>query len=190
MAKADSVEPVKLFVAILWSNEAALEQALTALRQQWGEIDFVGSDHAFDITDYYEREMGSNLQRRLVAFLNLVPPEEIRQAKLTCNGIEDALAATGGRTVNLDIGYLDHNKIVLASLKYAGQKIHLGDGVYADLIARFREGKYRPFEWTFPDFRDGRYDVELVRIRRTYLDQLRARRPDHHRDTKNTEKDS
>ncbi len=181
MAKAQAVEPVKLFVAILWSSRDTLDGALDALRQQWGEIDFAGTDHPFDITDYYEGEMGPNLQRRLITFLNLVPPEDIRRAKLLCNDIEDGqVGAGGGRTVNLDIGYLDHNKIVLASLKYAGQKIHLGDGVYADLIARFREGKYRPFEWTFPDFRDGRYDVELAQIRRTYLDQLRARRSDHH----------
>ena len=76
--------------------------------------------------------------------------------------------------MNLDIGYLDHNKIVLASVKYAGQKIHLGDGIYADLIARYRGGRYQPFEWTVPDFRDGRYDGELAQIRRTYLNQLRA----------------
>jgi hypothetical protein len=119
--------------------------------------------------------MGTDIQRRLITFARLVPPESIRQAKLISNDIEERLAGTAGRQVNLDIGYLDHNKIVLASVKYAGQKIHLGDGVYADMIARYKQGRYHPFEWTFPDFRDGRYDEELAVIRRVYLGQLRSR---------------
>jgi hypothetical protein len=53
--------------------------------------------------------------------------------------------------------------------------------VYADLIARYRAGRYQPFEWTFPDFRDGRYDQELSTIRRTYLAQLRNRLYDRQR---------
>jgi hypothetical protein len=176
MAEPQAVSPVKLLVAILWADTNALEAALRALREHWGEIDFAGPDHPFDATDYYESEMGAHLQRRLVTFAELVPPESIRQAKLTCNAIEQQCLTGGGkRGVNLDIGYLDHNKIVLASLKYAGQKIHLGDGVYADLIARYKHGRYQPFEWTFPDFRNGRYDDELAHIRRGYLEQRKRR---------------
>jgi len=177
MAKPQAVDPVKLLVAILWSDADLLNEALTALREQWGEIDFSGTDRLFDVTDYYEAEMGTEIQRRLTTFDQLVPPESIRQAKLISNDIEDRLAGGGGRRVNLDIGYLDHNKIVLASVKYAGQNIHLGDSVYADMIARYKQGRYQPFEWTFPDFRDGRYDEELAVIRRSYLDQLKSARP-------------
>jgi hypothetical protein len=176
MARPQPVDPVKLFVAVLWCDEAALEEALAALREHWGRIDSAGPDQPFDVTDYYEPEMGRGLQRRLVTFAELVPPENIRQAKLICNEVEDRLAGPQGRRVNLDVGYLDHNKIVLASVKYAGQKIHLGDGIYADLVARYKGGRYQPFEWTFPDFRDGRYDDQLAQIRRTYLSQLRSRR--------------
>ncbi len=174
MTRPQSADPVKLIVAALWSEAAALEQAFVLLEEHWGWIDFTGVDHPFDATHYYDSEMGPGLTRRIVSFSRLVPPESIREAKLICNGIEEALSTGGGRKVNLDIGYIDHNKVVLASAKYAGQKIHLGDGIYADMIARYRDGKYRPFEWTFPDFRDGRYDLELEQIRATYLGQLRS----------------
>ncbi len=175
MAKAQDADPVKLFVAVLWARPEALQNAMAELISHWGEIDFSGSDHPFDATDYYEPEMGRDLNRRLVSFLHLVPPESLCQAKHICNEIEDRLSGGKGRLVNLDIGYLDHNKIVLASFKSAGQKIFLGNGVWADLVARYREGKYRPFEWTFPDFRDDRYGTELLRIRWTYLGQIREK---------------
>ncbi len=160
-------------MAILWAKSCPLEQACEILRSFWGDVDFSGADHPFDITDYYEPEMGSGLSRRLVSFLGLVQPDCLSSAKHRCNEIEDQLSGEKGRFVNLDVGYLDHNKIVLASFKSAGQKIYLTDGVWADLVARYRKGRYRSFEWTFPDFRDGRYDRELGQIRDIYLKQLR-----------------
>lgn len=174
MAKAQSADPVKFIVAVLWSGAEELEHALARMRAIWGDVDYTGPDHAFDITNYYEPEMGAGIRRRILSFARLVAPESIREAKLACNELEDRLSGGHGRRVNLDIGYLDHNKIILASAKYAGQKIHLGDGIYADLVGRYRDGRYQPFEWTFPDFRDGRYDKELAEIRHIYLEQLRA----------------
>jgi len=173
MAAPQEVVPVKLIVGVLWTDRQKLLAATDAMCDAWGEIDFTGPDRPFDATDYYDQEMGGQPQRRLVSFRHLVPPESLRAMKLYANAIEDNLVEGGGRRVNLDVGYLDHAKIVLGSLKYAGQKIHLGDGVYADLIARFRDGRYQPFEWTFPDFRDGRYDGELAAIRDEYRRQLR-----------------
>ena len=76
--------------------------------------------------------------------------------------------------MNLDPGYLDHNKILLASAKEEGQKVYLGDGIYADLMGRYSGGRYQPFDWTFPDFRDGRYDDELGEVRRQFLAHLRS----------------
>lgn len=173
MAAPQLPDPVKLLVAVLWADAAALRTAVERLETQWGPVDHTGPDRPFDLTNYYVPEMGPQLQRRLLAFERLVAPESIREAKLICNGIEDALAHDSQRSVNLDIGYLDHNKLVLASAKNAGQKIHLGDGIYADLVARYKAGRYQPFEWTFPDFKDGRYDGELQAIRARYREQLR-----------------
>ena len=79
----------------------------------------------------------------------------------------------GRRTVNLDIGYLDIHKIVLASGKYDAQKVHLGRGVYADIVCRYSGGGFQPYEWTFPDFRERLYDADFREIRRRYKRQLR-----------------
>jgi hypothetical protein len=176
MAAPTQPKPVKFIVAILWRDADALARALAALEEAYGSIDIQGPDQAFDSTDYYEGEMGPGLKRRIVSFARLVSPEGLAAAKLRCNAIEEELAqpSVGGprRTVNLDIGYLDHNKIVLASGKGLGQKIYLASGIYADLVARYGRGRYQPFEWTFPDFKAGVYDAELELVRKRYLEQL------------------
>lgn len=173
MAHTQAPEPIKYFVAILFPTPEALAVGKQELSAAWGTLDFEGEDHPFDMTDYYEPEMGTPLYRRLVAFEQLMLPTELVEMKLRCNQIEDTLAIEGKRIVNLDAGYLDHNKIVLASAKGAGQKIYLDKGIYADLVGRYEKGRYQPFHWTFPDFKDGRYDKELLAIRQIYLEQMR-----------------
>ena len=174
MAKPCDAEPVKLFIAALFARQDALHAAVRLMESAWGEMDYAGADHPFDLTDYYESEMGKNLRRRLISFRELFPPDRISEAKHISNEIEHKSAGENGRFVNLDVGYLDLNKVVLASFKGAGQKIYLGGGVWADMIARYRGGRYQPFEWTFPDFRDGRYDAELKTIREILRGQLRG----------------
>jgi hypothetical protein len=165
---------VKYFTAVLWADAAVLPEAYARLTEHFGQIDFEGPDRAFDLTSYYEAEMGADLHRRFIAFAALRCPGELADAKLPCVDIEQALAGPQGRRVNLDVGYLDHNKLVLASVKGALQKIYLASGIYADLIARYADGRYQPFEWAFPDFKDGRYDAELAELRGMYLRQIKA----------------
>jgi hypothetical protein len=173
MAKVEAPLPVKYLIAVLYHDPDRFASVKVELTRRWGAIDFEGADHHFDVTDYYEPEMGTPLMRRLLAFEQLQPPTLLVDMKLACNDIEDAFAAAGRRTVNLDAGYLDHNKYLLASAKEAGQKVYLDKGIYADLSGRYRAGKYQPFEWSFPDFRDGRYDAELLAVRKLYLEQIR-----------------
>mgnify|MGYP003319531034 CR=1 FL=1 len=175
MTKHLPVEPVKLVVAALCSRPDALTRSLEGLRSRRGNLDHQGTARPFNLTDYYEKEMGTGLERRILSFDRLASPDELVDFKHECVELERSLAEDSGRrTVNLDPGYLDHGKLVLASLKAAGQKIYLARGVYADLVGRYGEERYRPFEWTFPDFSAGLYDEELGEIRRRYLEQLRG----------------
>ncbi len=176
MATPHQAFPVKFFIAVLFRTRQSFDEARGIFVERWGDIDYEGCDHVFDVTDYYRDEMGAPLSRRLLAFKNLAGPGEAIPMKLGCNAIEAHLSVGGKRTVNCDAGYLDHNKVVLASAKEAGQKIYLDKGIYADLAGRYRDGAYRPFEWSFPDFKDGRYDTELNAIRAIYLAQMKALR--------------
>jgi hypothetical protein len=165
-----SVAPeVKLFVAMLTPRESDIEPIVQMLSEVFGSVDFVGPAHPFDVTDYYQDEMGPNLTRRIVSFNGPHHADILVGTKLACIELEKALSLDGKRTVNLDIGYLDHNKIVLASTKGAGQKVYIDSGIYADLIARYTHGSYKPFEWSFPDFKDGRYDQEFATVRAALL---------------------
>jgi hypothetical protein len=173
MREPEKAPPVKLFVAALWREPEAFTEARARMTAAWGPIDFEGPDHPFDATEYYDAEMGRMLSRRLISFARLVAPDELAAIKLEACAIEKALARDGARTVNLDAGYLDANKLVLASLKQGPQKIYLGRGVWADLVALYRKGKFLSFEWTFADFKDGRYDHDLLRIRERYKEARR-----------------
>lgn len=179
MAEVKPPLPVKFFIASLYSSGECLQKATLLIEKEWGEIDFSSTDYPFNVTDYYVPEMGEGINRKLLVFRELQSPALLVEMKLRCNEIELQLSGDGKRLVNLDAGYLDHNKIVLASAKDAGQKVYLDKGIYADLAGRYKAGKYQPFEWSFPDFRDGRYDADLLAIRKIYMKQLKKWRADN-----------
>lgn len=173
MAKPLPPFPVKFFIAALYSDPVVFAKTKELLASLWGKIDYCGNDRPFDVTGYYDEEMGFPQIRQILTFEKLYDPTLLVSMKLRCNELEKELVCGGKRVVNLDAGYLDHNKVVLASAKEAGQKVYLDKGIYADLAGRYKNGKYQPFEWSFPDFRDGRYDQELCEIRAIYLRQLK-----------------
>lgn len=169
MALPEYPEKVQYFIAVLWRELSALEKLKQVLPHYFGSLDFVGNPYPFDLSDYYLPEMGDQLQRSMISFLNLENPDFLVQSKLQSNEIENQFSKNNQRSVNIDIGYLDHNKVVLASCKNAGQKIYLSQGIYADLILRYKARKYHPFEWSFLDFKEDRYQEDLLEIRKRYL---------------------
>jgi hypothetical protein len=159
---------VNLFAGVLYSDAGILEKALGLLESRFGEIDYRSPSVPFDVTDYYAAEMGSPIGRIFISFGPLIFPSEIARIKIETNGIEDSLAVDGKRKVNLDCGYLDYDKAVLASAKYNGQKIYLDSGIWADLTLHYEKKEYHPYPWSFPDFKSGRYNGFFLAIRRKY----------------------
>ncbi len=171
--KPTDPQPVKLFIAALFSDESLLEKSLQRCQEQFGNIDYQSAVFPFDVTDYYFPEMGSPLYRQFLSFQSLVDPGGLADFKLQTNFIENELSREDKRQVNLDIGYMDFNKVVLASAKFNGQKIYLGHGIYADPTLYYRKGEFHPYDWSFPDFKaSDRYYDSLLAIRKIYKEQL------------------
>lgn len=168
MAAPQNPYPVKLFVAALFSQEAVMHEAIDRMEEQWGPIDYASDAIPFDVTDYYVSEMGEGLVRQLFSFARTISPAEIVAVKLRSNELEDCFAEGGRRKINLDPGYMDHNKVILPSMKQGSQKIYIDKGVWADPTLRYEKGTLLAFDWTFPDFKDGRYLRPLLRIRELY----------------------
>ena len=80
------------------------------------------------------------------------------------------------RRVNLDPGYLDLGKLVLASFKQAHDKIYLGRGVWAHTCLRYRAGNFIAPDHSFPDFQDGRFNRFMLQARNLYKSLLREHR--------------
>jgi hypothetical protein len=160
---------VKFLAAVLYSSGFEPESRLfRGLEEILGRIEYRGQDHPFDYTDYYEGEMGPQLRRMIVAFSRLGSPLEIVEIKLATAGMEMRFAQGGSRRVNIDPGYMDYHKVVLASFKEGPQKIYIGKGVYADPVLLFQNGFFEPLPWSFPDFKAGLYTSDFMAIRKIY----------------------
>ena len=159
---------VKLFAGVLYTDNELLLQAKSMLVGKYGPIDFESDIFDFTISEYYRAEMGWPIERIFWSFETLINPKQIAKIKIECNEIENQIAVVRNRKINLDPGYMDYNKIVLASAKYNGQKVYLDFGIYADLTMHYEKGKFYPYPWSFPDFKGDAYDATFLRIREIF----------------------
>jgi len=175
--------PVKLICGVLYSDEARSGRALELLAERYGRVDYRSPLFPFTITEYYTTEMGAPIWRFFCAFEPLIDPGRLARIKIDCNALERELAADGRRCVNLDPGYMDYDKVVLASAKYKPHKIYLDLGIYADATLHYEKGRYHPAPCAFPDFKSGEYGETFLAIRARYKGQLRKELAGRHRES-------
>ncbi|MDD3992154.1 MAG: DUF4416 family protein [Desulfobacterales bacterium] len=167
-------DPVKLVIGAVVSEKALLEQVAPELESLFGPLDILSAWMAFDQTDYYAKEMGPVLWRRMMAFKRLVDPGRLAAVKLATNEIEAQWTADGRRRVNLDPGILSRERFVLATGKNFSHRIYLSDGIWADLTLVFCHGGYDPLPWTYPDYAAPEMRALLAMIREKYRVDLKA----------------
>jgi hypothetical protein len=178
MAQPREFCPVKPICGLIYKEEALYAEAKTRLEAGWGRVDSESGAFPFDLTGYYEDEMGGGLVRRFVSFATLVPPESLPAAKLRAIELESMIRqerGVTGRPVNIDPGYLTASALVMATAKDFAHRVPLGRGIYAHLEFLFTRTGVRTLDWTYPDLRREPPQAYFREVREIYLRQLRER---------------
>lgn len=169
---------VKPVVGILAASPDLLGDARSALAVSFGDIDLATEPKAWEASGYYAEELGARPWRQYVAHVELHAAEDLPLRKLRANELEGHWRRANGRAVNLDPGYVDLQKLVLASTKDASHRIYLGVGIFAESTLRFVSGRFEPWAYTYRDYAEDEALEFFTRVRARYLAQLRAsRRP-------------
>ena len=168
---------VKLIMSFLYGDESAFTTAVTAVDGRYGPVDFMSEPLSFDYTDYYEREMGKNLKRRIASFRHLISPDPLPEIKIWTNELEGRFVnRRRGRIVNIDPGYLHSAKFILATGKDYSHRIYLRNGIYGDLTLMVQKGAFISLPWTYPDYASSPLIDLLTLLRKRYLWQLKNER--------------
>lgn len=170
-AKPD-VKPVKLICGVLYRKTADLNRLDEKLISRLGPVDLKSDMFPFDFTDYYESEMGRGLIKQFFAFEKLILPDNLADIKNATILIEKDFSSEGRRTVNIDPGYLEESKLVLASTKNFSHRIYLKNGIWAEVTLRYEKGNFVSHPWTYPDYCRPLAIEFLKTVREKYRTQL------------------
>jgi len=163
------MEFAKLIAFVIAPQNFFEDVWLNKLSDYFGNFEHKGKFFPFDKTNYYESEMGRNLHRCVVSFEGLIEPENIGEYKNKAIELEGVLKnENGGRILNIDIGYMDFDKVVLPSTKRGPFKLYAGGGIWLDMILTYAKGNFNPTSWTFADFKENPYKRDLLLIRERF----------------------
>jgi hypothetical protein len=172
MAQAKKPDNVALIIGMLSMREELFAQAEEKMQTLWGSIEFQSLVMPFDFTDYYAKEMGAPLLRKFVSFAQYIDPGKLADIKHQTNVLEDKIAQTPAgqalevsRPINLDPGYVEPSKLVLATTKNYSHRIYIGKSMYAECTLHYHKGFWQSWPHTYPDYAGGAYDEFLTKVR-------------------------
>lgn len=162
-------DPVILFTGMIARDEGLFGLAAKELKKSFGEISHHSPIFPWDHSDYYENEMGKDLKKQFIFFAKPIMPDRIADIKIETNRIEGLFLREGDekwkRMINIDPGYMNRAKIVLATTKDFSHRIYLRGGIYSEVTLIYKGDSYQPLSCTFPDFRSNNYIKLFNRVR-------------------------
>lgn len=165
--------PARALLSVLSARWDAFWPALRPrIESLLGEIDYESADIPFTQTNYYDRELGTPITRRILSFARPLPMDALAQVKLDTNLMEEEWKMDGRRLFNLDPGYINQERLVLATGKNFSHRVYLSRGIWADLTLIYHKGGWFDLPWTFPDYATSEIKGHLTRIRDLYKRDL------------------
>jgi len=173
MSRPQKPKPAKLVIGLLMKERSLILPVAKALTEKFGPIDMVSAWFPFDFTTYYESEMGAPIFRRVMVFETLIEQSDLAEIKLITNDIELEYSKNSKRMINLDPGYMLHERFVLASGKNYSHRIYIGKRIYADLTLIYTKGRFQTLPWTYPDYAEQNMLTYLEQVRKKYVADLK-----------------
>ena len=165
-------------MAVFTPDESAFDWVRKRAEAEWGALALESGAFPFEtFTDYYAATMGTALPKRLWAFEKLITPDMLPQIKCLTNDWEaefkTVTANAAERPLNIDPGYIDLGKLILASTKDHAHRIYLSEGIFAETTLMYTQKQWKPLPWTYPDYQSTGYQDFLSQCRE-YLKSKRV----------------
>ena len=180
MGALHDFEPEKLIIGVIYNDIEVYERAISMLTDAFGPIDGESERFSFsrEFSDYYDGELGGEGMRVIFSFRDTVAPDRQAEIKTLTNEFERILSRDGKRLINLDPGFINHGRLMLATTKEAGFRIPLADGIYTELTLFWARGGWQKLPWSYRDYQSARVQKFLTEVRRKYLLERRRLRAD------------
>lgn len=173
MGQIYEFEEEKLIIGVIYHDKDVLEAAMKILVDEFGEVDGVCEEFSFseEFSNYYDEEIGGEGLRRIYSFEKTVDPARQAEIKERTNEIESQFSIDGKRRINLDPGFINHGRLMLATTKAAGFRIPLKNGIHTELTLFYARGGWHKFPWSYRDYQSERVQQFLTEVRKKYLRQ-------------------
>ncbi len=163
----------KLIIGVIYNDKQVFDEAMSALTERFGEIEDECEEFSFskEFSSYYDGELGGEGLRRIYSFKRLVDPSEQAEIKEFTNELEGKHSVDGKRLINLDPGFINHGRLMLATTKNAGFRIPLKRGIYTELTLFWARGGWHKFPWSYRDYQSEKVQSFLTLVRKRYLNE-------------------
>ena len=181
MGQIYEFEKEKLIVGVIYNDMDVYNKALAMLKEAFGEIDAESERFSFseEFSSYYDDELGGEGLRVIFSFKDTVDASRQAEIKEMTNEMERILSEDGKRRINLDPGFINHGRLMLATTKAAGFRIPLKNGIYTELTLFWAKGAWHKLPWSYRDYQSEKVQKFITGVRKTYLMQRKANKSDY-----------